>query len=716
MTTLTKLLVTTCALLVLAGSARAEETKRIRRFAFVIGANDGGTDRVKLRYAGTDAQAVAGVLEDLGGVSEADMVVLLDPHRADLDAGFDQMRDKIAAAVGPGVRTELIVYYSGHSDDEGLLLHGVRYSYKDLRAQIRGLPADVHIAILDSCASGAFTRRKGGRRVQPFLVDESTQVKGYAFLTSSSADEAAQESDRIAASFFTHFLVSGMRGGADANRDGRVTLNEAYQFAHGETVSRTESTQAGAQHPAYDIHLVGTGDVVMTDLRATSAALVVASDVDGRLYIEDASGRLVIELDKPAGRPMVLGLGPDDYGITLARDGAYFRAVVQLARGRRTTLAFGDFAPIGAEPTVVRGGPPGETPVAVEYRHVPFALQFVPTIGIGDGTADKPVLNNVAINVLVGKSAALRGIEVGGIANVRTHDVRGAQIAGVGNYAGASFTGIQVAGAGNYAADGFRGAQASGAFNMAMGSGEGIQVSGAVNVVEQSLRGGQASGAINAVGGNFEGVQVAGAVNWVGGGVRGAQIGVVNIGGSVDGAQIGVVNIARRSRGLQLGVVNVSSENDGVPLGLVSVARNGRYAVEGWTTDTGHLHAGLKLGTRRFYTLLAAGADDEEFLFGLGLGVHTPRDGYYVDVDVVAYDTYTHDFDEIDLDLLGKLRLTLGFQITRDMAVFGGASANMAFEFDDADADNPSLVTGKKIEGDSFVLRLSPGFFAGVSF
>ena len=43
--------------------------------------------------------------------------------------------------------------------------------------------------------------------------------------------EAAQESDRICASYFTHYLVSGFRGAADLSGDGKVTLNEAYQFA-----------------------------------------------------------------------------------------------------------------------------------------------------------------------------------------------------------------------------------------------------------------------------------------------------------------------------------------------------------------------------------------------------------------------------------------------------------------------------------------------------
>src|SRR5690606_29662670 len=165
----------------------------------------------------------------------------------------------------------------------------------------------VKVAVLDSCASGAFTRTKGGAMRPAFLVDESSNVEGYAFIASSSATELAQESDRIASSFFTHYFVSGLRGGADANRDGRVTLNEAYQHAFDETVLHTESTQGGTQHPAYNMHLAGTGDVVMTDLRSTEASLVLGKDVLGRLFIRDGRGDLVIEIAKKQPHAMTLG-------------------------------------------------------------------------------------------------------------------------------------------------------------------------------------------------------------------------------------------------------------------------------------------------------------------------------------------------------------------------------------------------------------------------
>ena len=127
----------------------------------------------------------------------------------------------------------------------------------------------MRIVILDSCSSGAFTRAKGGIKTQPFLIDGSLSAQGYAFLTSSSANEASQESDNIEGSYFTHSLLAGLRGAADTVGDGRVTLNEAYRYAYTETMARTETSLYGAQHPSYDMQVSGTGDVVLTDLSET---------------------------------------------------------------------------------------------------------------------------------------------------------------------------------------------------------------------------------------------------------------------------------------------------------------------------------------------------------------------------------------------------------------------------------------------------------------
>lgn len=340
-----------------AGSgANSAPQAQVRRLALVIGANNGGSQRVELRHAVSDAKTFGSVLSQLGGVASSDLMVVEEPSVAGLDKALAGFAAKVGRANGSAERVEVVLYYSGHSDRKGLLLAGKRYSYAKLRGRLDKLGADVRLVILDSCGSGEMTRQKGGTRRPPFLSDASSQVRGYAILTSSSADEAAQESDAIDASFFTHFLVSGLRGAADVNEDARVTLNEAYQFAFHETLARTERTRGGAQHAAYDMELSGRGDLVLTDVRQTSTTLVLDKGLSGRIYVRGDKGRLAVELQKRAGGARTLGLPAGRYEVVRrADDGSFARAVVELKAGEKTSLGSQNFEAISAEAARARG-------------------------------------------------------------------------------------------------------------------------------------------------------------------------------------------------------------------------------------------------------------------------------------------------------------------------------------------------------------------------
>jgi hypothetical protein len=329
----------------------------VRRFALVTAANDGGPDRPRLQYALSDAARFARVIEELGGVSPNDAVLLKQPKLGELEDAIDRLQRRVVdARRADDGRTEMIFYYSGHADDKGLLLGEDRYSYRSLRDRLDDVPADVRIAVLDACASGAFTRLKGGEQRPPFLVDESADMRGHAFLTSSAASEVAQESDRIRASYFTYYLVSGLRGAADVTGEGKVTLNEAYQFAFNETLGRTEDTTGGAQHPSYDINLSGTGDVVMTDLRQTSAALVLGESLGGRFFVRNAKNELVVELYKPYGRKVELGVEPGAYEVRLEREAAVLLAKTTVAEGSQVVLEPAQFTPTMPVAARARGG------------------------------------------------------------------------------------------------------------------------------------------------------------------------------------------------------------------------------------------------------------------------------------------------------------------------------------------------------------------------
>jgi hypothetical protein len=337
--------------LALAAATVAAPEAPLSRLALVIARNDGGADRPELRFAHADAQTFAGVLRELGGVPADAVTTILEPDRAGLLQGLDDLRARAQSRDG---RTEVIFYYSGHSDADGLILGAERLPYRDLKERIAAIPAAVRVVVLDSCSSGAFTRLKGGIMRAPLQVDASVDVKGTAVLTSSSVDETAQESDRLRGSFFTHALVTGLRGAADSSGDGRVTLTEAYHYSFTDTLQRTERTSGGAQHAAFDIRLSGTGDLVLTDVRHAPASLVLAPVLAGRVFVRTATGSLVAELLKDAGLPMALAVAEGTYDVTLQVGGATRSARVT-TRGATTLVEERAFSDVPVEQTRGRG-------------------------------------------------------------------------------------------------------------------------------------------------------------------------------------------------------------------------------------------------------------------------------------------------------------------------------------------------------------------------
>ncbi len=53
----------------------------IRRFALVASSNDGGPSRARLRFANSDAESIGRVLGSLGGVRDADLILVLGEGR-----------------------------------------------------------------------------------------------------------------------------------------------------------------------------------------------------------------------------------------------------------------------------------------------------------------------------------------------------------------------------------------------------------------------------------------------------------------------------------------------------------------------------------------------------------------------------------------------------------------------------------------------------------
>jgi hypothetical protein len=639
--------------------AGAEQAAPLRRFAFVAGSNDGGADLVKLKYAESDARSFADVLQDLGGVKPKDLVLVSSSSLQRFEDGLERVHQMVGSPREMDERRELIFYYSGHSDDEGLILGTDRVRWEELRRELTGMQADVKIAIVDSCSSGSLTRAKGGQSRPAFLYDASSDMTGHAYLTSASAEEAAQESDRIGSSFFTHYLISGLRGAADSAGDGMVTLNEAYTYAFQETLASTERTQYGPQHPAYDINLSGSGDLILTDLRSSSGILKVSEDVAGRLYFRDSQGDLAVELNKAGGQPAELGLEPGVYSVVLDAKNTRMEGSVRVTNRQPAVLTMASLRAAPLDKSTARGvdadasgrPAPSRNPreggaaigaavgeivgtglgnvidaavsaaiaaAGVGSSHVPADRDVPPandgSIG-GDASAggDAAGATNASGAAVSGDNGrdsgfdrrrpAPQAFELGlvpdfsqGLFSSRVDHVMAVNVL-VGS-SGSSY-GFEVGGLGNFESGDVIGFQASGLVNASLGSMTGYQSAGLVNYVQGDVVFFQSAGLVN-YGATLVGGQSAGLANVVTGKSVGGQVaGLFNwSGGSVTGAQVaGLGNWAGAGMtGAQVaGLANWGREVKGPQISVINVAESVVGAQVGVVNIAGHV-SGVQVG------------------------------------------------------------------------------------------------------------------------
>ncbi|MBL8954624.1 MAG: caspase family protein [Myxococcaceae bacterium] len=329
---------TPIVLLFVAGLAAAEP----RRLAIVVGNNAGSGELPPLRYAESDAGKFARVMAELGSVATEDVVLLQGRHGDDLERAFASVRETVRAEKPRG--TVLFFYFSGHSDGESLEIGPDRLSYVQLRALLEGTGADARVAVVDACKSGAGLRAKGGKATEAFTLQlhDELQARGEVFISSASDVEVAHESREVMGGLFTHHLLSGLRGAADANNDKSITLFEAYRYAYERTLYATGLiTPTGGQHAAFDYRLSGRGELTLTSLSAPPARLEVPAGVQRVMVRDLARDQIVAELgSNPTSRE--LALAPGRYALHVTKDGQTRNARFTLTAGGAWRPEFND--------------------------------------------------------------------------------------------------------------------------------------------------------------------------------------------------------------------------------------------------------------------------------------------------------------------------------------------------------------------------------------
>jgi hypothetical protein len=138
--------------------------------------------------------------------------------------------------------------YFAFTDTRRELLGATAVSAEWVRARMQESRCQTSIVLVDCCFSGAFLRGMRSRSSIEAnvgaLVRDLPEGSGVAVLTASGETEYSMEeaNDRAAAavrpSYFTEAVVTGIgTGAADLDGDGRITVEELYQYVYRRVVA-----------------------------------------------------------------------------------------------------------------------------------------------------------------------------------------------------------------------------------------------------------------------------------------------------------------------------------------------------------------------------------------------------------------------------------------------------------------------------------------------
>ena len=262
------------------------------RLAVVIGVgNYEHTAIPKVRYAVQDAEAIYQVLVGPGGFKKENVLLLTD--RTTQRPTLRNIKSALGTFLARSARKDdtVLIFFAGHGapeiDTRGLErdglakylipsdadpndLYATALSMDEIHTVFGRIEAERMIMFVDACYSGAV----GGRtfaskrlRTRDMALDDQfldrlTRAKGRAIVTASRPSELSVELPELGHGLFTYYLVEGLRGAADLNRDGIVTLQELYEYVEAQ-VSRKSRAVGGNQHPVMKGELEGPLPLVL---------------------------------------------------------------------------------------------------------------------------------------------------------------------------------------------------------------------------------------------------------------------------------------------------------------------------------------------------------------------------------------------------------------------------------------------------------------------
>jgi hypothetical protein len=217
----------------------------------------------KAEYASQDAQDFYDYASRALGIKQENIKLLLDDE-ADVSGILTAFQNWLPLKVRKG-KTDVYVFYSGHGlpspDGKSLFFLPVgankdfvaktAISQQEIVAGLKAAQPKSVTMFIDSCYSGQIRTGETllvSARPVVLTVQETAYPPDFTVFTASASDQIASSSPDLKHGIFSYYLMKGLEGEADENKDGTITIGKLQSYL-AEHVPRFAMTMSRKQEP-----------------------------------------------------------------------------------------------------------------------------------------------------------------------------------------------------------------------------------------------------------------------------------------------------------------------------------------------------------------------------------------------------------------------------------------------------------------------------------
>jgi len=213
-----------------------------RIYAIMIGVSEYAQSENNLLYCHSDAKKMFELLKEY--TATGGMTLLTNE-----DANHDNIVHYTTQLFKQSQPEDIVMFFfAGHGNASGFLVYDKMLYFSELREIFKQSKAERKMIFADACFSENF--------MQEGNKPSANVGKNLLLYLSSRSDQRSLETSALNGGVFTYYLIAGLKGEADLNKNGKITAKELYYYVNSKVRERTKDKQIPVMWGQFDENII----------------------------------------------------------------------------------------------------------------------------------------------------------------------------------------------------------------------------------------------------------------------------------------------------------------------------------------------------------------------------------------------------------------------------------------------------------------------------